>query len=300
MNKIITITGSTGFIGKNLKEKLSNKFEIKELSVRFKINQLFNFKSNIIIHLAGIAHDLNEKYRYEDYLNSNFELTKQIFDGFIDSKSEVFIYMSSVKASSDEVHGVLTEKNIPNPNSFYGKSKLAAEKYILSFPLPKNKRVYILRPSMIYGPMNKGNLNLLYNFVSYGIPWPLGAFKNLRSFCSIDNLLFIIEQLIDNKMIPSDIYNVSDDKPLSTNEIISLIAKSLNRNQIILNFPKKIVKVFAKLGDKINLPLNSKNLIKLTESYIVSNKKIVSAVGKKLPVKSYEGMLNTFKSFEKK
>ena len=71
---------------------------------------------------------------------------------------------------------------------------------------------------MIHGPMNKGNLSLLYNFVSKGIPWPLGAFENLRSFCSIDNLLFIIDELIENKMIPSDIYNIADDKPLSTKQ----------------------------------------------------------------------------------
>jgi nucleoside-diphosphate-sugar epimerase len=299
MNKLITITGSSGFVGKNLKNKLSNKFEINELSIRYKKNQLFNFKSKVIIHLAGIAHDLSGKFKFEDYLNSNFELTKQVFDSFLESKAEVFIYFSSVKASSDEIKGILTEKNIPKPTSFYGKSKLAAENYILSCSLPKKKRVYILRPCMIHGPMNKGNLSLLYNFVSYKIPWPLGAFKNLRSFCSIDNLLFIIDELIENKMIPSDIYNIADDKPLSTNKIISLIAKSQNRNQIIWNIPKSLVKLFIRFGDIINLPLNSKNLKKLSESYIVSNKKIVYAISKKLPIKSHDGMLNTFKSFEK-
>lgn len=299
MNKLITITGSSGFIGKNLKNKLSNKFEINELSIRYKKNQLFNFKSKVVIHLAGIAHDLSGKFKFEDYLNSNFELTKQVFDSFLKSKAEVFIYFSSVKASSDEIKGILTEKNIPKPTSFYGKSKLAAEKYILSCSLPKKKRVYILRPCMIHGPLNKGNLSLLYNFVSCKIPWPLGAFKNLRSFCSIDNLLFIVEQLIENKMIISGVYNISDNKPISTNKIISLIAKSQNRNHIILNFPKILVRLLTKLGDKINISLNSKNLKKLTESYIVSNKKIVDAIGKKLPVESYDGMLNTFKSFEK-
>ncbi len=297
MNKIVTITGSSGFVGKNLKDKLCNKFEIIELSVRYKKNQLFNFKSKVVIHLAGIAHDLSSKFKYEDYLNSNFELTKQVFDGFLESKSEVFIYFSSVKASTDETYGVLTEKNIPNPTSFYGRSKLAAENYILSLSLPKNKRIYILRPSMIHGPMNKGNLSLLYNFVSKGIPWPLGAFDNQRSFCSIDNLSFIIDELIENKMITSGVYNISDDKPLSTNKIISLIAKSQNRKQIIWKIPKILVKLFTSFGDIINLPLNSKNLKKLSESYIVSNKKIVDAIGKKLPVKSHEGMLQTFKSF---
>jgi nucleoside-diphosphate-sugar epimerase len=299
MKNEITITGSTGFIGKNLKIFLNNRYNIIDLSVRFKKNQIFNFKSNVVIHLAGIAHDLSGKFTYEDYMSSNFELTKQIFNGFLGSDSEVFIYLSSVKASADKVHGVLTENCNPNPNSLYGKSKLAAENYIFSNPVPKNKRVYILRPCMIYGPLNKGNLSLLYNLVSLRIPWPLGAFKNQRSFCSIDNLLFIIEQLIVNKKISSEIYNISDDETLSTNRIILLIAKSQNRNQIIWNLPKSLVNFFAIFGDKINLPLNSENLKKLTESYIVSNEKIINAIGKKLPIRSELGMLNTFKSFDK-
>src|SRR5690606_40901886 len=64
--------------------------------------------------------------------------------------------------------------------------KLMAEEYILSKPLPDNKRVYIIRPCMIHGPGNQGNLNLLYKVVEKGIPWPLAAFENKRSFLSID------------------------------------------------------------------------------------------------------------------
>ena len=79
--------------------------------------------------------------------------------------------MSSVKAVADVVDGILTEDVIPNPKTVYGKAKLAAEVYILSKEIPENKRVYILRPCMIHGPNNKGNLNLLYSLVSKGIPW---------------------------------------------------------------------------------------------------------------------------------
>lgn len=294
MKSEITITGSSGFVGKNLKNKFSDKFVINEFSVRFKKNQSFNFKSEIVIHLAGIAHDLSDKYKHKDYFDSNFELTKQVYNGFIDSESEVFIYLSSVKACADEVINELSEKETPNPKSLYGKSKLAAENYIFSKIIPKNKRVYILRPCMIYGPMNKGNLSLLYEFISRGIPWPLGAFENQRSFCSIENLLFIIEQLIENKKIKSDIYNVADDEPLSTNRIVALIAKSQNRDYQKLNLPKCLLKLIAKFGDVFNLTFNSKNLNKLTQSYIVSNKKIIIAIGKKLPIKSQDGIFKTF------
>ena len=150
---------------------------------------------------------------------------------------------------------------------------------------------------MIHGPGNKGNLNFLYNLVTKGIPWPLGVFENKRSFCSIDNLMFIIRELIEREDIPSGVYNVADDEALSTNELIRLIAQSQNRAPKIWNVSKKFIEGVASLGDKLHLPLNTERLHKLTSSYVVSNAKIKAAIGKPLPVSSREGLLKTFKSF---
>jgi nucleoside-diphosphate-sugar epimerase len=153
---------------------------------------------------------------------------------------------------------------------------------------------------MIHGPHNKGNLNLLYNVITNRVPWPLGSFENRRSFCSIDNLLFIIKELIDNNDIASGIYNVSDDEPLSTNEVISIIAKSQSRTPIIWKLPQILIKLVAKVGDVINFPLDSERLNKLTESYVVNNNKIKNAIGKSLPISAKEGLLKTFQSFKSK
>ena len=150
---------------------------------------------------------------------------------------------------------------------------------------------------MIHGLANKGNLNLLYKLVSKGIPWPLGSFDNKRSFCSIDNLMFIIKELIDREDIPSGVYNVADDEPISTNEVILLLAKSQNRKPKIWSLPKGLINVLAKLGDLLRLPLTTERLQKLTESYVVSNQKIKSAIGKSLQVTAQDGLLITFNSF---
>jgi nucleoside-diphosphate-sugar epimerase len=301
------ITGVNGFVGTNLSAylKLNGKNTIgvsrNPYNSDISYDELTKFLTNSksIIHLAGKAHDLKNDINEQDYFKVNTELTKYIFDTFLESDCEKFIYLSSVKAVADEVQGVLTEKTIPNPISPYGKSKLLAEKYILSKKIPKNKRVYILRPCMIHGPGNKGNLNLLYKFVSNGLPWPLGSFDNKRSFCSIENVLFVILELIENNNILSGVYNLADDKPLSTNEVIGLISKSNNRNPIIWSLNKNFIQLIAKIGEKINLPLNSERLKKLTESYIVSNKKIIQKMGKSLPISSENGMLNTMNSFNK-
>jgi nucleoside-diphosphate-sugar epimerase len=195
------------------------------------------------------------------------------------------------------VDGELNEEFIPNPVTHYGKSKLLAEHYILSKEMPAGKRVYILRPCMIHGAGNKGNLNLLFRLVSKGIPWPLGAFDNKRSFCSIDNLLFIIRELIENESIASGIYNITDDEPISTNELISLIADSNFKKPKIWKISKSWIVFIAKLGDLLKLPLNTETLQKLTESYEVSNSKIKTAIGKSLPLSSKEGLIKTFNSF---
>ena len=289
----IFLTGSSGFVGSSFLNHFNN--EATRVSSRGNESNLDG--TEVVIHLAGKAHDLKNTSAAREYYDVNTELTQKVFDAFLASDAKVFITLSSAKAVADEVDGYLTEEQIPNPITHYGKSKLLAEQYILSQPIPDWKRVYILRPCMIHGPGNKGNLNLLYKLVSINIPWPLGAFENKRSFCSIDNLMFIIKELIEREEIPSGIYNVADDEPLSTNELIGLIAQSQNRSPKLWNISKKFIEGVASIGDKLRLPLNTERLHKLTSSYVVSNAKIKAAIGKPLPVSSKEGLLKTFKSF---
>ncbi len=292
MNSIF-LTGSSGFVGVNLIDYLgSYKF------YKYQRESPIDIYQDVVIHLAGKAHDLKKTSNPEEYYQVNTELTKIVFDSFLASNAKVFITLSSVKAVAEEVHGELTEQHLPFPITYYGESKLLAEEYILSKKIPEDKRVYILRPCMIHGPGNKGNLNLLYNLVSKGLPWPLGAFENKRSYCSIDNLCFIIRELIENDQIPYGIYNISDDENLSTNELIDLISVSLGKKSHIWNVPQSLIRSFSKLGDVLRLPLDSERLSKLTETYIVSNDKIKKAINKPLPISSKDGLIKTFNSFK--
>jgi nucleoside-diphosphate-sugar epimerase len=207
-----------------------------------------------------------------------------------------FIFFSSVKACADTVEGVLTEEQAPMPKTPYGQSKLEAEKEVLKCVSSKvlNFRPYILRPAMIHGPGNKGNLNLLVKVVQKGIPWPLGAFENKRSFTSIENVARVLEALIKGDVEPGT-YQVADDEPLSTNQVIGLIAASLGRRPKLWRIPRSFMKGVARLGDILHLPLNSERLKKLTESYVVSNRKLLRALGwQKMPVSAEEGMRATF------
>ena len=385
----ILITGIHGFVGSNLVLSLKTNHHIYGLDIvspkmegvqkTFSWDELDQIPSiDLIVHLAGKAHDTKSQTEAFIYFEINTGLTKRIFDWFLTSDAKKFIFFSSVKAAADNVGtSLLTEDVVPSPKGPYGESKLAAEEYVTtrlhvyttarggdeangrrgetekgreeatarggeektsrlhehttsregdeamgregeeapgregeierkgarrgdtSATLSAGKQVYILRPCMIHGPGNKGNLNLLYNVVKKGIPYPLGAFENKRSFTSIDNLSFIITQIIE-KEIPGGIYNVADDESVSTNELIALMAETLKKPNRIWKLNKSFLLFCAKMGTLLHLPLNTTRLQKLTESYVVSNNKIKQALGIPLmPVSAKEGLRKTLESFGK-
>ena len=157
-----------------------------------------------------------------------------------------------------------------------------------------------MRPCMIHGPGNKGNLNLLYNMVKKGIPWPLGAYENRRTFTSIDNVSFVISGLLTHE-VPSGIYNMGDDEALSTNELIEIICSSLGKKAHIWRLPKGLMNGLAKAGGWLHLPLNPERLRKLTENYVSSNAKIKAALGiERMPVHAKDGLRKTLSSFSGK
>lgn len=296
----VILTGATGFVGQNISKYLEkSNIHVHVLSMRdehwrSRINQ----QAQALIHLAGKAHDTSNTSDASEYFKVNTELTIELFNEFLKSEVNDFIYFSSVKAVADTVDGVLKENIKADPKTPYGQSKLKAEEYLLKQLLPVGKRLIILRPCMIHGPGNKGNLNLLYKVVVNGIPYPLGAFKNERSFLSIDNLNFIIHKILNDSAFPSGVYNIADDIFLSTNQLIKIIGEASRSKARVWYISKSLISATARIGDKLKLPLNSERLKKLTESYVVSNNKIKQALNiKELPVNARDGLIKTIKSF---
>lgn len=338
----ILITGIHGFVGSNLVMALKSRHTLYGLDIvatekdgvikTFSWEDIkpesFSFqnfsKLDVIIHLAGKAHDTKNQSAAQSYFDINTGLTQKIFDFFLQSSAKKFIFFSSVKAAADSVVGdILIEDVIPTPVGPYGESKIKAEEYILNkltvdngqltvamqhdsaancqlsiVNCQLNKQVYILRPCMIHGPGNKGNLNLLYNVVKKGIPWPLGAFENRRSFTSIDNLCYVVEGLLA-KDVSGGIYHMGDDEAMSTNELITIICEVMGKKSRIWKINRGIMEGCAGIGTLFHLPLNTERLRKLTENYVVSNAKIKAALGiDKMPVTAKEGLIKTVKSFE--
>jgi len=296
----VIITGATGFVGQNLSKYLQGQnHHVQALSLRN--SWVLDKDSDAIIHLAGKAHDTANTSSEEEYFKVNRDLTIQLFEEYLNSNCRDFFYFSSVKATADTIDGILHEIHQSDPKTAYGKSKLEAENYLLSQKLPDNKRLFIIRPCMIHGPGNKGNLNLLYKVVEKGIPWPLAGFENKRSFLSIDNLNFLMGKMLLKEELPNGIYNFADDKAISTNELIATVNEALRKKPKLWNISKNLIEKIAFFGDKLHLPLNSERLKKLTESYVVSNRKVKSELGiEKLPFSAEEGLIKTIKSFKTK
>jgi nucleoside-diphosphate-sugar epimerase len=305
----ILITGIHGFVGGNLVKILGITNTIYGLDIislqKDGIEHTYLWDElesvppvEMIIHLAGKAHDIKKKADAQVYFDINAGLTKKIFDWFLQSSAGKFIFFSSVKAVADTVENILTEDVKPSPKGPYGESKLVAENYIRGVSTDMTKQVYVLRPAMIHGPGNKGNLNLLYGVVRKGIPWPLGSFDNRRSFTSIDNLNYIINKLVEENIEPG-VYNIADDETLSTNEIIKLMCNVMSRRCKIWHINRNVIKSIAALGSILHFILDREKLDKLTENYIVSNEKIKKTLDiDKLPVSAREGFIKTIRSFE--
>lgn len=319
----ILITGIHGFVGSNLVTYLAPANKIYGLDIvapeKEGVVKTFSWEDldagrvpevDAIIHLAGKAHDTKKQAAAEVYFKVNTGLTQKIFDWFLAQPScKKFVFFSTAKAAADRVEGVLTEDVVPAPVGPYGESKIKAEEYIRASEVWKEmpdqvghdekKQVYIFRPCMIHGPGNKGNLNLLYSVVRKGIPWPLGAFENRRTFTSVENICFAVNGVL-TKDVPTGIYNMGDDEALSTNELIEEICASLGKKAHIWRLPKGLMNGVAKIGGWLHLPLNPERLRKLTENYVSSNAKIKDALGvDRMPVDAREGLRKTLESFAK-
>ena len=286
----ILITGAYGFVGSNLCRYLSEKGhecialdipKARRDDVPYKAFHSWDDLGNIdftgidaIVHLAGKAHDLKNVSDPQSYFDINVGLTERIFNA---SKGKVkrFVYFSSSKAADADTP--------------YGKSKLMAEQFL-------DGRAIVLRPAMIHGPGNKGNLNLLWGIARRGFPWPLAAFENKRSFTSIGNICAAVEALCERG--GNGIYPIADDEMLSTNRLIELMAEACGRKPVLWHLPKGLMGFVAKMGDIMHLPLNIERLGKLTEDSFVDNAALKKHLGwSEMPIRAEDGMRSTLKSF---
>jgi nucleoside-diphosphate-sugar epimerase len=269
----ILVTGSTGFVGTVLIERLiKDQFSVSA-SVRNASTNKFNSAVNCIdigqltssldwshalrgittiVHLAARAHITNDKSRdpLAEYRYINVDCSLNLGRQAARSGVKRFVYVSSIKVNGEfTILGKpFTEKDIPMPQDFYGISKYEAELGLRAIAKEFGMELVIIRPPLVYGPRVKANFLTMMNWLRQGIPLPLGSItKNRRSFVFLDNLVDLINVCISHPAAANQTFLVSDDEDLSTVGLFERMALALGRPAKLIALPPVLITLGAKL-----------------------------------------------------
>ena len=253
-NSTIFLTGSSGFVGASLLEKLMGigvnvKLGLRDISVpnlTCETVQLDLAKEicidlknvDVLVHLAGVAH--RPSASQESYDLINHKATLLLAKTASDQGVKRFIFLSSigVNGNTSSVSKPFTSKSVPAPHNDYARSKYDAELGLRELGRVSSMEIVIIRPPLIYGNSAPGNFSKLVRLVQFGLPLPLSALENKRSFIGITNMCSFICKVIDlnlTKLGKCEIFLVSDREVISTAKLISAIGKS--RGKSVFNIP---------------------------------------------------------------
>ena len=248
--KRVLITGANSYVGTNVEKWLMrepDKYYVETLDMKDPLWKEFDFSNfDVVFHVAGIAHVSSRKNMKDLYYKVNRDLVIETAN--ISKKSGVkqFIFMSSMIVYNSK-ETVITRETKPNPDNFYGQSKLDAEEHLQNLSNPIFK-VSILRPPMIYGVESKGNFPKLVNFAKKTIIFP--QYNNKRSLLFIENLAIYIRILIDNPL--TGIFFPKNHETLSTSEIVKIISSIKNRHIWFTKLFNPLISLFKRTSSIIN------------------------------------------------
>lgn len=233
MLKKILITGSNGYLGSSFLTQYKNKYLFQKFSLLNQKLENINFDNiDIILHCAALVHQ-KIKHPYEKYYEINVEYPLRLAKLAKENGVKQFVFISSIAVYGEDKEKI-DENTSYEPITPYGKSKLEAEKELLKLN-DGSFIVSIIRPPMIYGRNAPGNIDSLIRLVKKLPILPLGKVENKRTFISIQNLCYIIDEIITQKQ--NGIFLASDDEPLSTSKLIEFIAKNLDKKIYLIKIP---------------------------------------------------------------
>ena len=266
--KKICVTGANGFVGKFLCNVLkssdksvrgfvrtldtsTNLSKVEYVSVGDMRSEI-NWKKHLngfdcIIHCAGKAHVMNEKKETNTYRQINTEATKVLAEQAAYSGVKRFIFLSTIKVNGESTvnndqNSIFKSTDIPNPQDAYSKSKLEAENFLWEIASKTNLEIVIVRLPLVYGNGTKGNLARLIKLINSSIILPFSGINNKRSLVGIDNLVDLLIRCIDSPFAAGKTFLISDDKDLSTPDLIKLIASSMGKKARLFPFPIFLLK----------------------------------------------------------
>lgn len=285
MQKKVTIIGGSGFVGTNLCKKLYLKqqdFEIIDLKMsnqfpdKCKIGDVRDISKlrslvtgDIIVNLAAVHRDnVRDKSEYQQ---TNVIGSENITSICEEKGIEKIVFTSTVAVYGFAKPGT-NEAGAINPFNEYGRTKYNAEQKLRNWYNRGDRSLIIVRPTVIFGDGNRGNVFNLFNQIASGHFIMIGKGENKKSMAYIDNVVAFLEACIwtDQKY---GVYNYVDGPDLTMNELVSLVRTKLkNGKGVGLRLPHWLgmtlgfaADLFSRISGK-NLPVSSIRIKKFTAS----------------------------------
>lgn len=260
------VTGAAGFIGSHLAETLireghdvtclargtSDLQWIENLHARLHLADLSDIEScldvldgqDVIFHVAGLTKGATER----DFFEANAGNTEKLLRAVYERNPSVrrFLYISSLSAAGPGRSGMpVREDMVPQPASWYGRSKLAAERIVRQYTgrLP----VTILRPTAVYGPRDRDFL-VLFRMIRRGLYPYWGQCR--YSMIYIDDLVRGMIAAAGDSRAEGETFFLAGEQAHSNQEIIREISEALGVHPLPLPLPRAALHILAFLGRK--------------------------------------------------
>lgn len=271
---MILLTGATGFVGHGiLKYLIENKIcPIRTYGRRpptlcanyvgvDHVNGQFDSDASyvealcgvdVVIHCAALAHAHKDVTQLKNEFNLiNCTATINLARQAASNGAKRFIFISSIG-----VNGGLNKNkpfrfdDVANPWDFYTKSKYNAELALQKISIETGLEIVIIRPPLVYGANASGNFGKLSQAIRCGRWLPLGAINNKRSFVALDNLVDLVVTCIDHPKASNQTFLVSDDRDVSTTELLTMMFHAAGKSAHLLPIPMSWLRIVGKVTGK--------------------------------------------------
>ncbi len=273
MPKIILVSGANGFVGKSLCIELLRQGQAVRAAVRSanilvansetvsigEINRETDWTDalshvKVVIHLAARVHVMKD-----DSIDALFEFRKVNVEGTLNLARQAiaagvkrFIFISSIKVNGENTRfgHPYTAEDQSAPIDSYGISKCEAEQELQQLAKETGLEIVIIRPPLVYGPGVKANFHSMMRWLEKGLPLPLDAINNKRSFIALDNLVDLIVTCTTHPSAANQTFLAADGEDLSTTELLQRLGKALGKPARLLPVPVWLLNIGATLLGK--------------------------------------------------